>query len=236
MMMARETRWWAWRAGRVLAPHEMREVAMDAGKANDKVREAVGVFHDRDALQNAVEDLLNAGFDRSELSLLAGERAVEQKLGHAYQKVQELEDEDGVPRAAFVGNHSLSLGRIGMIGGLAYIGATVAAGAVVASGGALVATIVAAALAGGGGGLLGGWAARLLGRDRAETLRRQLDHGGLLLWVGLRDQTHEARAVDILKKSGADDVHVHEMPASELPADNPLSGVVLDPFLPGSRI
>ena len=209
---------------------------MDTAKANHVIREVVGVFHDHDALQNAVEDLLNAGFDRSEISLLAGEQAVEQKLGHAYQKVQELEDEASVPRAAFVGNHSLSVGRVGMIGGLAYIGATVAAGAVVASGGALAATIVAAALAGGGGGLLGSWAARLLGRDRAETLRRQLDHGGLLLWVGLRDEAHERRALAILGQSGADDVHVHEMPASELPAENPLSGVVLDPFLPGSRI
>ncbi|MCC2663290.1 MAG: hypothetical protein K0S35_1212, partial [Geminicoccaceae bacterium] len=67
------------------------------------VREAVGVFHDRDSLEDAVEDLLSAGFDRSELSLLAGEQAVEQKLGHAYQKVQELEDDAAVPRAAFVG-------------------------------------------------------------------------------------------------------------------------------------
>jgi hypothetical protein len=209
---------------------------MDAANANHVIREAVGVFHDRDALQNAVEDLLKAGFDRSEISLLAGEQAVEQKLGHAYQKVQELEDDAVVPRAAFVGNHSLALGRVGMIGGLAYVGATVAAGAVVASGGALAATIVAAVLAGGGGGLLGGWAARLLGRDRAETLRRQLDHGGLLLWVGLRDEAHERRALAVLKESGADDVHVHEMPASELPAENPLSGVTLDPFLPGSRI
>jgi hypothetical protein len=209
---------------------------MDAAKASHMIREAVGVFHDRDALENAVEDLLNAGFDRSEISLLAGEQAVEQKLGHAYRKVQELEDDDAVPRAAFVGDHSRALGRVGMIGGLAYIGAVAAAGAVVASGGALAATIVAAAIAGGGGGLLGGWAARLLGRDRAEKLQRQLDHGGLLLWVALRDEGHEGRALAILRQRGADDVHVHEMPASELPAENPLSGVELDPFLPGSRI
>jgi hypothetical protein len=209
---------------------------MDSAKATHMIREAVGVFHDREALENAVEDLLNAGFDRSEISLLASEQAIEQKLGHAYRKVQELEDDDAVPRAAFVGDHSLALGRVGVIGGLAYVGATVAAGAVVASGGALAATIVAAAIAGGGCGLLGGWAARLLGRDRAEKLQRQLDHGGLLLWVTLRHAGHEGRALDILKRSGADDVHVHELPASEVPAENPLSGVELDPFLPGSRI
>jgi hypothetical protein len=209
---------------------------MDAAQLTQTIREAVGVFHDRDSLLNAVEDLLSAGFDRSEISLLAGEDAVEKKLGHAYQKVQELEDDAGVPRAAFVGNHSLAIGRTGLIGGLAYVGATVAAGAVVASGGALAATIVAAVACGGGGGLLGAWAARLLGRDRAQALQHQLDRGGLLLWVALRDQAHERRALAILGQSGADDVHVHELPASEVPADNPLSGVELDPFLPGSRI
>jgi hypothetical protein len=194
------------------------------------------VFHDRDSFEDAVDDLLSAGFDRSELSLLASEQAVEQKLGHAYEKVQDLEDDAGVPRAAFVGNHSLAEARTGIIGGLAYIGAMVATGAVVASGGSVAAVIAAAAIAGGGGGLLGGWAARFLGRDRAKHLQHQLDHGGLLLWVRVRDEAHERRALEILKRCGAEDVHVHELPASEVPAENPLSGVELDPFLPGSRI
>ena len=70
-----------------------------AEAAGETVREAVGVFHDAESFQNAVEDLLKAGFDRSELSLLAGARAIEQKLGHAYQKIQELEDDPTVPRA-----------------------------------------------------------------------------------------------------------------------------------------
>lgn len=209
---------------------------MEPGTETAMVREAVGVFHDQDSLENAVEDLMSAGFDRSELSLLASEQAVEQKLGHAYQKVQELEDDAAVPRAAFVGNHSLAIGRTGIVGGLAYVGAMVATGAVVASGGSVAAVIAAAALAGGGGGLLGGLAARFLGRDRARNLQHQLDHGGVLLWVRVRDAARERRALDILERSGADDVHVHELPASELPADNPLSGVELDPFLPGSRI
>jgi hypothetical protein len=209
---------------------------MDAAKETQMIREAVGVFHDRDSFEDAVDDLMSAGFDRSELSLLASEQAVEQKLGHAYQKVQELEDDAGVPRAAFVGNHSLAEARTGIIGGLAYIGAMVATGAVVASGGSVAAVIAAAAIAGGGGGLLGGWAARFLGRDRAKHLQHQLDHGGLLLWVRVRDEAHERRALEILKRCGGEDVHVHELPASEVPAENPLSGVELDPFLPGARI
>ena len=53
------------------------------------------------------------GFDRSELSLLAGAKTIEQKLGHAYRKIEELEDDPTVPRAAYVGNHSLAEGRTG---------------------------------------------------------------------------------------------------------------------------
>ena len=178
---------------------------------------------------------MSAGFDRSELSLLAGEQAVEQKLGHAYQKVQELEDDAAVPRAAFVGNHSLAIGRTGIIGGLAYVGAMVATGAVVASGGTVAAVIAAAAIAGGGGGLLGGWAARFLGRDRARDLQHQLDHGGLLLWCGCA--TRRTSAGRWRSSSAAPPTTSTSMRCrSEVPAENPLSGVELDPFLPGSRI
>jgi hypothetical protein len=208
---------------------------MATSQSTTTVREAVGVFHDRDSFLNAVEDLMSAGFDRSDLSLLAGEQAVQDKLGHNYTKVQELEDDAAVPRVAFVGDHSMAEARTGVIGGLAYIGAVAAAGAVVASGGALAAAIAAAVAAGGGGGVLGAWAARYLGRDRAKALQHQLDHGGLLLWVHLRDDAHEQRALDILKKNGAEDVHVHDLPGVRDPADNPLSGVEIDPFLPGAR-
>lgn len=207
-----------------------------AETAQETIREAVGVFHDRDSFQNAVDDLMSAGFDRSELSLLAGERAIEEKLGHAYSRVQELEDDPTVPRGAYVENPSLAEGKTGVIGGLAYIGAMVGAGATVASGGTLAAAVAAAAIAGGGGGLVGGWLARFLGRDHAKALQDQLDRGGLLLWVHAGDQAHERRAIDILTKNGAEDVHVHELPGSRNPADNPLSGVELDPFLPDARI
>jgi hypothetical protein len=193
-----------------------------AEPAQQTIREAVGVFHDRGSFQSAVEDLMSAGFDRAELSLLAGARAIEEKLGHAYRKIQELADDPIVPRAAYVGNHSLAEGRTGVIGGLAYIGAVAGAGAMVASGG--------------GGGLIGGWAAQYLGRDRGQALQHQLDRGGLLLWVHVRDAAYEQRATEILTSHGAEDVHVHDLPGSSDPADNPLTGIEIDPFLPDARI
>ncbi len=44
------------------------------------VREAVGVFMDEKSYQAAVDDLLSSGFDHADISLLAAEPTVQQKL------------------------------------------------------------------------------------------------------------------------------------------------------------
>jgi hypothetical protein len=70
------------------------------------IREAVGVFDTAESLEDAIDELQSSGFDRAELSLLASERTVEEKLGHAYRRVKELEDEARVPRTGFVSTES----------------------------------------------------------------------------------------------------------------------------------
>jgi len=59
-------------------------------------REAVGVFHDLERFKDAVDELTSTGFDRADLSLLASQQTVEEKLGHAYRKVGELEEDAGL--------------------------------------------------------------------------------------------------------------------------------------------
>jgi hypothetical protein len=98
-----------------------------------------------------------------------------------------------------------------VIGGLMYVGAVAAAGGIVASGGTLAGAIVAAALAGGAGGVTGTILAKLIEYHHADHLQEQLDHGGLLLWVRTRDGAHEARALEILARHSARDVHVHDI-------------------------
>ncbi len=200
------------------------------------IREAVGVFHEWNALQAAVDELESSGFDRAELSLLAGEQAVQDKLGHVYEKVADLEDDPDTPRAAYMARDSLTEAKTGVVGGLAYVGAVAAVGAIVASGGTLAWTIGGAALAGGGGGLIGAVAARWIGHDQAKDLQAKLDKGGLLLWVRLRDPEHEKRAVDVLTKHSADDVHVHDLPTTRDPETDPLAGIQPDPFLPKAQV
>lgn len=186
---------------------------MPAQEEPNTVREAVGVFSTPDTLQEAIDELMSSGFDRADLSLLAAEQTVQQKLGHKYKKVAELEDNATVPRCCYVSTESVGDAEGGIIGGLGYIGATAAAGAIVATGGTLAAAIAAAALAGGAGGVLGSVLAKWVGDRHARYLQEQLEHGGLLLWARTWNAEDEKRAIDILAKHSGRDVHVHTVPA-----------------------
>lgn len=176
------------------------------------VREAVGVFRDEQSLEGTVDELLVCGFDRADISLLAGHEAVERELGHRYEKVAELEDDPRAPRLAYADIHSRNEGKASMVGALAYVGAIAASGMVVASGGTLALAIAAAAMAGGGGGMIGAMLARHVESRHAKWLQQQLDEGGLLLWVRVTDEATERSAMDTLRKHSAEDVHVHELP------------------------
>lgn len=177
----------------------------------DATREAVGVFESAETFQEAIDELLSSGFNRAELSLLASQHAVEEKLGHRYEKASELEDDASVPRTAYISTEAVGDAEGGLIGGLVYVGAVTAAGAIVASGGTLAAAIAAATLAGGTGGLVGSILAAWVGEHHGQHLEAQLDHGDLLLWVRTRDGEHEKRATAILAKHSGRDVHIHTL-------------------------
>ena len=176
-------------------------------------REAVGYFETAQALQDAIDELLSSGFDRADLSLLASERAIEEKLGHKYKKVEELEDDNEVPRTFFISDEAVGDAEGSLIGAPLYVAAIAAAGAVVASGGTLIAALGAATVAGGAGALIGSVLAQVIGERHAQYLAEQLEHGGLLLWVHTADAGHEKRAVDILRRQSGRDVHLHDIGA-----------------------
>ena len=138
---------------------------------------------------------------------------MQERLGYRYEKVNMLADDPTVPRSAYVSTEAIGGAEGGLIGGLVYVGAVVAAGAVVASGGTLTAVIAAAGLAGGTGGLVGSVLAKWVGDHHARYLREQIVHGGQLLWVRTWNTEDEERAVEILKRYSASEVHVHALAA-----------------------
>jgi len=187
---------------------------MTTSQKSNQIREAVGYFGDADAMQLAIDDLLSSGFDRAELSLLAAEETVDEKLGHKYNKVSEIEDDPTVPRTRYVSPDFIDDAKTSVIGGLVFLGTLGAAGAVVASGGALAAAIAGAALGAGTWGMLGEFLAKFIGQNHASYIEEQLKHGGLLLWVRCLNPEREKSAMEILSRHSGRDVHVHSLPAS----------------------
>jgi hypothetical protein len=182
--------------------------SIDVEAAGDALTcEVVGVFHSAERLESAIDDLLSSGFDRAQLSMLAGEQAVRTKLAGRYRSTAELTDEPAAPRAAVISSAAIGDAEGGLIGALAYVGATAAVGVIVLAGGTLGATIAAAVLAGGAGGLIGTALARLVGHHHAAYLEDQIANGGLLLWVRAANAADEQRALAIVTRHAADQVH-----------------------------
>ncbi|WP_041786408.1 hypothetical protein [Rhodospirillum centenum] len=176
------------------------------------MREAVGVFDSIDALQAAVDDLAMAGFAQHELSLMAADETIRDRLGSVYSREEMAKQDPDAPRQAYVAPEEVGNAQGIAIGGPAYVGAILAAGAVVATGGTALAAAAAAALGGGAGGGLGTVLAGWIGAQREQTLRQHLDKGGLLLWVNLRDAERERLARDILPRHASQPVEIHEIP------------------------
>ena len=169
--------------------------------------EAVAVFHDAAKLDAAVEALKKTGFANDAISLLASEHAVEKKLGHRYQRVEELEDSDEAPRVAYRTQAEIDNSEGTIIGTLTFLPAVVAAGTIVASAGVVAAAVAGTAIA---GALIGTVLTRWLDQKHADLIQEQLEHGGLILWVNTPTAAERDTAVRILLDHCGTDVHVHD--------------------------
>lgn len=196
-----------------MEPQEYRETRQEnhrrpttAGQRK-AVREVVGVFGSLDALQSAIDDLLNSGFDRAELSLLAEEEAVRAKVGEKTSR--ELEDDDNAPRTPYIDGESLNEGKAGIVGVLFYVAAFVGAGAVVVSGGTAVSALIGAAGAGFIAVMIGLIVAKLIDERQRRWTQAQIRRGGLILWARVWNDERERIATDVMRRNGGADVHAH---------------------------
>jgi hypothetical protein len=180
-----------------------------------EVREAVAVFDTVEQLQAAIDELLESGFDRAELSLLASTDTVDSKIGHLPRAA--IEDDPKAPRGIYVSPEAMGAAEGGIIGTLAYIGGTATAAVLALAGGPITAIMLGGVLAGGAGGLVGGGLAAIMGLGRAAYFEEQLARGGLLLWVRTWTPAREERALQILRRHSGHDAHVHAFDAADLP-------------------
>ena len=173
----------------------------EAARSFPVIREAVASFPDREHFRSAMSALLAAGFERSDLSVLAS---------HDSLAIAEAETENGT-----------GLLSAGLSDEIKYVAPLTIAGIIVLSGGPIALTV--AALVGAG---LGGAALKELFDDytashHSEEFEAALKAGAALLWVRCPDPDSELAATRILEGAGGAHLHVHgRAPRSDGPGSS----------------
>jgi hypothetical protein len=156
------------------------------------IREAVASFPDREHFRRAVAALAAAGFEHSDLSVLASHDALN-------------------AAEATLARHR-DLVPAGLSDEINYIGPLTVAGIILLSGGPIAATVAALVGAGLGGAALKEIFDRYTAPRHAEDFAAALKAGAALLWVRCEDAERELRALRLLEESGGQHVHVHGRP------------------------
>jgi hypothetical protein len=205
-----------------------------------RVREVAGVFHSVETLKAAGADLLLAGFDRSDVDVIAPPDEVLRKLGTGsnYVPAEELADIPGVPRQPFLAEDDIRNFKIVVASTVGSLAAGLSALFVFLSGGTTMQIGMAAILVGlaaGGVGL--GTAPRLLGQPISfQGLAPSAEARSLIMWVRVRSDEQESQAREILLAHGADAVRVHEIEIVKTPEDLPLGSLRPDPWFGSERL
>ena len=152
-------------------------------------REVVGLFTRRDDFERAVAALTAAGFDRTDLSVLASHESI---------------DAAGTPGKPW--KDALTA----LVGELKYEGPLVASGAILLAGGPVAATIA---------GIIGAATAGVAAKEvleevtatpHTEDFARSLVAGSVILWVRADAENREKTAAEVLSANGGRNVHVHQ--------------------------
>lgn len=170
-------------------------------------REAVGVFDIYGALEDAVDELLLAGFARRELSLL-GKQAGPQ----ANEPAVILADDSAARRTDHFCTQALGSAEGALVSGFAVVPAFGTAATGAAAGVGLLATAGLALATAGTGALIGAALAALVVRRRQMGFNDPAGHGGLLLWVPTVTPALEPSPLDILRRHAGHHVHAHDLP------------------------
>jgi len=173
------------------------------------IPEAVGVFDTAEDLKAAFHDLRLVGFRLDEISLLARQEVLEEKLGKAYWRASDLEDDPSAPRASFVSEEAIGELEGAIAGGFFFAGSYIAMTALLTPASTVAASIAAIAIGGGPAAVIGTLLARRAGQRHREYYANQIRHGGILMWVRVPDEEKRDLAIRILEGHSGRDVHVH---------------------------
>lgn len=177
------------------------------------VREAVGVFQDTEALQSALDELETNGFRREEISVLAPHNEVKKKLMTENPGLHEIMDNPNTPRAVFIPKEVMGEIMGSIVGLPLYVGAIFGGFLAIVEGAGWLYIFGGIMIGGLIGSLIGGFITYMVTEWWSRHIRRQINNGGLVLWVNIRSPDQESKAWRIMSINRARYLHVHDIPA-----------------------
>ncbi len=172
----------------------------------NKSQEVVAIFHDEGVMEKALMALEAAGVDPDDIALLASCTTVQEKLGHRFKSVAELEDEPNAPRVAFIPTGADNQFQHTLIGALSYV--ATGFGLILASSSGLAPMLLTATAAGGAVASAGEALKWLVGHRQAHRYAEQLNCGGLLIWVRVKGDAQARSVMATIEAHGGTDVHL----------------------------
>jgi len=156
-----------------------------------EVVELVGRFENKEPFAAAVKELLDAGFESSDLSVLDTHESLSAagSPGEAWQDA-----------------------LASLVGEIKYVGPITAAGLIAIATGPIGAAVSATVAAGLTGAALSEMLETVRATPHTESFARALEAGAVLLWVHAPGPAQQTRATEILRRHGAADVHLHRRP------------------------
>ncbi|MBC7907551.1 MAG: hypothetical protein H7Y60_12510 [Rhodospirillaceae bacterium] len=153
-------------------------------------REVVGSFSDREHFQAAIDRLITAGFDRTDLSVLSSHESIDVAVGHDRKPWKDV--------------------LVALVGEMKYEGPLVSAGLIALAAGPVGAAIAGLVAAGVGGAAIKELLDEVSALPDSDEFADALAEGHVILWVAVKDETQEQRAVQILRDTAAQNVHAFE--------------------------
>lgn len=163
------------------------------------IREIVGLFREPQPLEACIQDLLKAGFEHADLSVLGSHAAIE------------AADPEGL---------SWRERLMPLLTETRYEVPLVAGTLIALTAGPTGALIAGLAAAGVGAAALREMLQEVTSLPDTEEFAAAVEAGEIVLWVVVGDAQKERTARDVLEAHGARTIHVHERTPSEDPSDD----------------
>lgn len=199
-----------------------------------ETREVLGYFEDADAFEMATDRLLDAGFNRDSIHLMASHDAVHRKLKYVFGDAKQSLEDEQLPEPIYNDSKSLKTEKAIALGVPAYIGGAGAGLAVVASGGTIAFAALAAAACASAGAGVGTLLRGFIGRHHARYLEEQLSLGHLVISVDVDTPEREKAVLGILNGAGANATSAHTVTRYRHFDEHPLE--FFDPYTFQDRV